>query len=141
MLWFMLLVCTLLLHAIRWGCYGSPRYPLQHVSRRLQHASEAAELILGVMLLMAFVVATAHERVRALRLLCFAITLLYHLLVTLWARVWWRNRSWNSLVVLCYGSCLWWLVLLYMDVGIIPMGLVMGCAIYKSLDIYLVYNV
>ena len=140
MLWFMLLLITWGLHLIRFFFFGRPRYPFQIVPPKLDYALEISEAIVGLILALSFASATHHPRILDLRVLCFGITLCYHLLVTLWSRIWWRARLWNSLVVLGYCLCLWWLVLIYKDAGEIPLGLTFFCAAFKSVDIWLVRN-
>lgn len=140
MLWLMLLLVAIGLHLQRWTFFGRPRYPLQIIPPQIDAVIETSEFAVGIALLMAFVFAVPHPRVKPLRVICFLLTVTYHVLVTAWARVWWRARLWNTLIVIGYTACLWWLVLLYAEAGQVPVALTFFSAAYKSTDIYLVYR-
>ena len=92
------------------------------------------------MLVVCFGYSIHHPRVVNLRVFCFLLTVLYHVLVTVWCRVWWRARLYNSIVVVAYVVLLWWLVLIYKDAGEIPLGLTFFVAAYKTVDVYLVFS-
>ena len=88
------------------------------------------------MLLVAFHSATHHYRAKTFRGLCFAMMILYHFLVTIWPRVWWRARSWSSLVATGYCLLLWWLVMIYRETGMVNSALAAFVAAFKTTDLW-----
>lgn len=140
MLWCLLWIVAWGLHTFRWVSFGRPRYPLQIVPPKMDLLVEVFELFVGVLLMISFVLASHHPRVQPVRILCFLLTVFYHVLVTIWGRVWWRARLWNSLVVLGYCSCLWWLLLIYKDSDYVPLVMTFFAAALKTTDVWLVRN-
>jgi hypothetical protein len=140
MLWLILLVVAVITHAIRWGFWGKPRYPLHLFTSDPHGLLELGEIIVSLFLLMSFAFSVHSVRVSGLRVFGFLLTVSYHTLITLWTRLWWRARLWNTLAVICYVFCLWWLVMLYKDAGQIQLALTFFCACYKSIDAYIVYK-
>ena len=138
MLWLLLLAIGWGLQLTRWFCFGRPRYPLQIIPPKSDVVVEILEFLVGFKLLVALVHANNATRTANLNLFCFSLTVLYHSLVTVWCRVWWRARLYNTLVVVLYVLILWWLVLLYREAGTAPFVIAFLVASYKSIDIYLV---
>lgn len=135
MLWLLLFCIGCLMHALRF-CFGLPRYPLQCILIHQTLSLEIAEAVVECGLLLSFGFSTKHARVQPLRILAFALTLAYYTLVTLWSRIWWRERLYHSLIVILYCTCLWWLVILYREAGQIPLAVTFLIACYKTSDLW-----